>query len=91
MKTRIYRTINLPLSEDEKTSSTDLESIYQVPIDFISVPKKLDKVDNSYYENLLEVSDNIQHIPLFVKKPYNYLLKIKNILEKRIVKLEEVY
>jgi len=91
MKTRIYRTINLPLSEDEKTSSTDLESIYQVPIDFISVPKKLDKGDNSYYENLLEVSDNIQHIPLFVKKPYNYLLKIKNILEKRIVKLEEVY
>ena len=91
MKTRIYRTINLPLSEDERTSSTELIAIYQVPIDFISIPIKLIKNDNSYYENLLEASDNIQHIPLFTKKPYNYLLKIKNILEKKIVKLEEEY
>ena len=83
MKTRIYRTINLPLSEDERTSSTELIAIYQVPIDFISIPIKLIKNDNSYYENLLEASDNIQHIPLFTKKPYNYLLKIKNILEKK--------
>ena len=85
MKIKVYRTLN------KKDSGDDIVSMFQIPITFIKEPKKIKPISDEYFEILLETSNKqCQNTPPFHKKSYSFIHKIKNKLEQKINKIDDM-
>ena len=85
MKIRIYRSIY-----KNKTAEGTVLSIFQFPIGFISAPKRKSDAYERYYNTLLEIEDEIQHIPPIYKKSYNFIYSVNKQLESLINNLTDI-